>query len=350
MIPSKRNVAAVCHDGRIRLIEQKMPALKQGWVLVKVKASLVSPGTELGGWPKLAANFKTPAEPHDPKPFGYSNAGDVLAVGDGVTRFKPSQRVACVGAGYAQHTDFALVPQNLCFAISDDMTYEQGSYAMLAATALNAIRRMEPQLGEYGVVVGLGIVGLLAGKLMKLSGMEVMGWDTLDFRLGLADRMGIDHAVNVTRDDPVAAAREFTRKAGLDAALFAFGGDATKAYEQVMSSMKVTPDTHVMGRVVLVGGVKFPLIFDTSNHDIRFAARTGPGYHDEAWEEGRDYPPVFMRWTTRTNIELCLRLISQGKLDVDALTTHQIPLANVEDGVTAILDDPQKILGVIFNM
>jgi len=350
MIPNKRRVAATCHDGRIRLVEQELGPVKPGWVMLKVKASLVSPGTELGGWGQLAAKRKTPAQPHEPKPFGYSNAGDVLAVGEGVTRFEVGQRIACIGTTYAVHGDYALVPHNLCFALPDNVSYAQASYAMLAATALHAVRRMEPQIGEYGAVVGLGIVGLLAGRLMKLSGMEVVGWDSLDLRLELARKWELDAAVNVTKEDPVAATRAMTRGAGLDAALLAFGGDASKAYAQVMRSLKVTPDTHPMGRIVLVGGVSYPFVYESANCDIRLAARTGAGYHDETWEAGADYPPVFMRWTTRTNVELCIRLMSQGKLPVEDLTTHMIALADVEAGIDAILDDPRKILGVVFTM
>lgn len=57
-----------------------------------------------------------------------------------------------------------------------------------------------------------------------------------------------------------------------------------------------------------------------------------------------------MRWTTRTNLELAMRLISEGRLDVDCLTTHTITLEDVESGIAAIVDDPDSILGVVFEM
>ncbi len=59
---------------------------------------------------------------------------------------------------------------------------------------------------------------------------------------------------------------------------------------------------------------------------------------------------MFMRWTTRTNIELCLRLMSEGRLDVDALTTHVIPLDDVTEGVKKALHNPDDMLGVVFTM
>jgi len=102
---------------------------------------------------------------------------------------------------------------------------------------------------------------------------------------------------------------------------------------------------------VVVGNPSFDWPMRAShNAEIRQAGRTGAGYHDEAWEFGAPYPPVFMRWTTRTNLELCMRLIAEGRLDVDCLTTHTIPLTDADAGIEAIIDAPDDILGVVFTM
>ena len=142
----------------------------------------------------------------------------------------------------------------------------------------------------------------------------------------------------------------FTGGIGLDAAVMAFGGKADQAYQSIVDSLKCSPDGHRMGRVVVVGLVSFGIKWAPSNLDIRFAARTGPGYHDADWEIGPDYPPVWMRWTTRTNLELCLRLIAEGKLNVDDLTTHVVPMSNVDSAIQAMLQHPENVLGVVFDM
>ena len=347
-IPRKRKVAAVCGDGHIRLVEQDVPALEAGGVLVEVHASLVSPGTELGGWRSLSAKRGNPDAGAEPRPFGYSNAGVVLAVGKGVVDVKGGDRVACIGAGYAMHTDYAVVPHHLTVPLPRRVTFVQGSYAMLAATALHALRRGEPGFGESVAVVGLGIVGQLTARLYQLAGNFVIGWDTIPFRVEIARLWGIDEAVLVGQADPVAATNRFTGDYGLDAAVLAFGGSGDSAMESIEQCMKCSPDGHLMGRVVVVGNPQLKYPGTLTNMDIRRASRTGPGYHDEAWEFGPGYPPVFMRWTTRTNLALCMRLIAEGRLDVDVLTTHKIPLAHVEDATAAILDDPDSILGVVF--
>ncbi len=350
-IPKKRKVAAVCGDGHIRLIEQDVPAVKAGSVLVEVHVSLVSPGTELGGWHNLAAQRKSPAA-CEPRPFGYSNAGVVVEVGEGVTEFKVGGRVACIGGGYAMHTDYAVVPHHLCVALPARVTFAQGSYAMLLATALHTVRRGEPELGESVAVVGLGLVGQLTAQLYHAAGNFVIGWDRIGRRLEMAKRCGIDATAAVGSEDEAAVTRSFTRGYGLDAAVLANMGECDATVDNLVKSMKLSPDGHPMGRIMVVGWPTFKfanLIGGMNNIDIRRCSRTGPGYHDEPWEYGPAYPPVFMRWTTRTNLELCFRLVAEGRVNVDLLTTHTIPLATVEDGVEAVIGDPDSILGVVFS-
>jgi len=346
----KRIVAALMGNGHIGLVEEEVPPVRPGMVLTEVHSSLVSPGTELRGWRGLREQLEKPNLGAKPRTFGYSNAGVVLEVGPGADEFRPGDRVACIGGGYALHTNYAVVPHHLCVALPDNVTWAEGSYAMLAATALHALRRGEPQLGEFVAVVGLGIVGQLAARLHQLAGGYVIGWEIIPFRVEVARRWGIDATALVGAEDEVALTQAFTRGYGLDGAVFAFQGDGAAALNNVRKCLKCTADGHRMGRIVIVGGVRFDYAFGLTNADIREASRTGPGYHDEEWEVGKPYPPAVVRWTTRTNLELIMRLISEGRLDVDCLTTHTIPLEDVEARVLAILDDPDRILGVVFEM
>jgi len=200
---SRRKVAALADDGSILLVEEPIPPLRAGMVLVEVRASLVSPGTELGGWrsfsQKQAGSGRSSGDRHKlggeaahdmadgkPRKFGYANSGVVLAAGDGVTRFQAGDRVACMGAGYALHATHAVVPQNLCALLPASVSFTQAAYMHLAATALQAVRRGEPRLGEYAAVVGLGIVGQLTARLYQLAGAYVIGWDQIPLRLETA--------------------------------------------------------------------------------------------------------------------------------------------------------------------
>ena len=83
--------------------------------------------------------------------------------------------------------------------------------------------------------------------------------------------------------------------------------------------------------------------------DIRRSSRTGAGYHDKEWERGRDHDPVFVRWDTRSNLELCLRLTAEKKVAVEKLTTHRIPLSSLEEETRVVTQQPDQILGMLFE-
>jgi len=350
-LPKERVVGALDGTGHGCVITQPVPELGPGIVLVKVHVSLISPGTELSGAKKARAAGKT--DPGKPRPFGYQNAGEVIAVHGDVTDVSVGDRVACMGAGYAQHANYAVVPQRLCARLPEGVSFEQAAYTHLSATALQAIRRGKPELGENVLIVGMGIVGQLAAQHARLSGAFVMGWDMVPFRCETARKCGIHGTTVVGADDAKSVAEAFTRGDGFDMAVMAFGGDGTEALKAVADVMKRTPDTHQMGRIVLVGGLTTSCGWGAAlgNLNLLCSSRTGPGYHDDNWERGQiDYPPVFVRWTTQNSMQLVLRLVSEGRLDVDSLTTHIVPLDQIDDVVTAHIERPDAALGTLLRM
>src|SRR5437660_1729332 len=104
----KRIVAAKIGKGMLDLVEEDIPPVVPGAVLVQVKASLVSPGSEVGGWRQLREDAASPARWERPIRFGYANAGVVAEVGPGVVDLQVGDKVACMGEGFAQHTDCAV--------------------------------------------------------------------------------------------------------------------------------------------------------------------------------------------------------------------------------------------------
>lgn len=349
--PRRQRMAAIDGTGRGVVMERPMPKLEPGQVMIKVRAAAVSPGTELSGAKQARAEKRT--DPGQVKPFGYQNAGDVIALGEGVTQFRKGDRVAAFGGGYAYIADYTVIPQNLCCKLPDNVAYEDASFSNLLLTAMQAIRRGEPQLGENLLVVGMGMVGQLAAQYGRLSGMYVMTWDTVAFRNKLAMKTGAHGSAIVGKDDTAAASQQFTRGRGFDMAVFAIGGDGTSAVESVKPVMKLSPDGHAMGRLVMVGGLWTSLRWGAGmgNLNVLSSARSGPGYHDDDWEHGRcEYPPVFMRWTTRSNLELALRLIGEGRLKVKPLITHRLPLEKVGKAVDAHIEAPDKTMGTVIVM
>ena len=348
-LPDQRTTAAIDSAGRGVLITEPMPELLPGHVAVRLTASMISPGTQLNGVKDKRENPGDASAP--PRPFGYQAAGEVVALGDHVNGLNVGDRVACLGPG-AKHTDWAIIPQNLCGKVPDNVSDADASAMNLMLTAQQAIRRAEPVLGEYMLIVGMGLVGQYAAQLANLAGMETMAWDTMDSRLRIAEQCGVRATVNIKSQDVAALCSEWTEAHGFDAAVMAIGGDGTAALESVRDVMKVSPDRHFMGRVVMVGGLSTTVRWGAAmgNLDLRCSGRSGPGYHDKQWETGeREYPPVFVRWSAQERMRLTLRWLADGRLKTEPLITHRMPLENVSDAVDMLIERPETACGVVLT-
>ena len=163
-------------NGLTEVVDVPVPAIRPGFILVRNAASLVSAGTErmvvdfaeknlLGkarSRPDLVRQVITKAQREgiiptieaafnrldQPMVLGYSSAGTVVEVGEGVRDFRPGDRVACAGGGYAVHAEYVLVPQNLVAQVPDNLNFEHASFATLGAIALHGFRLAAPQLGD----------------------------------------------------------------------------------------------------------------------------------------------------------------------------------------------------------
>ncbi len=205
-------------DGQTVIADVPVPSVRPGMVLVKTAASLVSVGTErmvvefaeknlvakAQSRPDLVRQVMDKARREgvlttidaafnrldQPMALGYSSAGTVVAVGDGVEGFKPGDRVACAGGGYAVHAEFNLVPKNLLALLPDSVDFDSAAFTTLGAIALQGFRLAQPQVGERVAVIGLGLLGLLSVEIARAAGCSVFGVDLDPSRVTLANSLG----------------------------------------------------------------------------------------------------------------------------------------------------------------
>ncbi|HEX6970742.1 MAG TPA: zinc-binding alcohol dehydrogenase [Limnochordia bacterium] len=348
VLPSHRRALALARSGHICVIEEPLRAPGPGELLVEVHVSAISPGTELG---HLRGRERSGGPQGPFRPFGYQHAGRIVALGEGCRGFDVGQRVACMGAGYAQHATYACVPQHLAVGLPDEVDDEDAAFIALAATAMQAVRRGEVAFGEEVAVLGLGPLGQLVAQVARLAGAHVLAIDPLGRRAEIARRLGADAATDETGEAAVRRAAAFTAEQGMDCGFLCFGGEATAALQDLVRMMKQAPDTHRWGRIVIVGGARITHRFgaDLGNLDLRSAARTGPGYHDPDYERGRDYPPVFVRWSTRAHLQLFVRWVREGKLRCKELITDRVSLEDAPRACEALIDAPGEHLGTVIR-
>jgi len=348
--------------GRAVLEDVPAPRLEAGRVLVEVSHSCISIGTELSGISGSGKPlWKRALE--DPKKIGgalemaaargigqtvrviregaeattatgYSAAGRVIAVGEGVEGFVPGDRVACGGGQYAYHAEYISVPENLTAAIPDPVGLAAASTATLGAVALQGVRRAMPTLGETFVVVGLGILGQLTAQLLKANGCRVVGLDPRPQRVQRAIDLGMDLGFSTDGGNAVKRVLQFSGGIGADGVIITA---ASADPDLLTGAMRYC---RRKGRAVLVGDV--PIRFergDIYQKEIDFYISTsyGPGRYDQRYEEhGMDYPPAYVRWTENRNMLEYLRLVSDGQVRVDVLIDRVFPLQEVGDAYAAL--------------
>lgn len=358
-------------DGRIEVLDVPAPALTPDGVLVDVRASLLSAGTErtkiqtsrqsLVGKARSrpdqvqkvlekaqrdgvrATVQAVRSQLNQPAGLGYSASGVVVAVGDRVTDLMPGDRVACGGEGYAVHADLAVVPGNLCVRVPPRVGFDTAAFATVGAIALHGVHQAGVGLAERVGVIGLGLVGQLTGRLLRASGCTVVGVD-LSAALVQRARSGgaADHAYErgALSDVLPEAASE------CDAVIITAG---TKSADPVRLAAQMCRDR---GRVVVVGAVAMDLPrppYYGKELDLRLSRSYGPGRYDRSYEErGLDYPLGYVRWTERRNMEAVLGLVENGRLDVADLITERLPVEEAAAAYERLLGDVSP-LGILLE-
>ena len=345
-------------SGELQLVEVSDPIVRSGGVVLKTQNSLVSVGTEklmislaqkgyLGkalARPDLVKQvinkikvdglmdaYKAVMSRLDtPVTLGYSSAGIIKEVGEGLTNVKVGERIACFGDGFATHSEMSFVPKNMFVKIPDEVSFENASFVGLGSIALNAIRVANLTFGEKVAVIGLGLLGQLTVQMLKAFGCQVVGLDISENKTKMALGFGADLCILIGKDDEKEAIADFTDGAGMDAVIIMAGSQDNKPIEM---AAEISRDH---GRIVACGMISLDVPrqeFFKKELSVIVSRATGPGKFDPLYEnKGIDYPFPYVRWTTQRNMGYFLELIAQGKVRLDALISHRFA---VDDALQA---------------
>jgi predicted dehydrogenase/threonine dehydrogenase-like Zn-dependent dehydrogenase len=359
--------------GKVELQQVAAPTARPGTVLVRTAFSLISAGTErmkvqqaqmsLVGKARarpdqvnkvvqavtrdgIAATYeKVMNRLKSPVPLGYSLAGTVIEVGNGVSDFRIGDRVACAGSS-ANHAEFNLVPKNLCCRVPDRVPLEAAACATVGAIALQGVRQGNPQLGDVAVVIGLGLVGQFCVQLLAANGCKILGIDPEAQRLGLAKSLGADLVGPPERGSARRQVEAMSNGIGADLVLVAASSTTP---DPIRLAAELARDR---ARVVDIGKTNLDLpweIFYEKELDLRMSRSYGPGRYDPIYEEkGIDYPVGYVRWTERRNMELFLGLIAQDRIRTQEIINRRFAIANAEVAYQTLLVD-NSALGILLE-
>ena len=380
-------------SGEMSIQELPVPVVGPGMVLVRNHYSLISAGTESSTVKTARKSLigKAKERPQQVKqvidvlkkqgpvqtyravmkkldaysPLGYSSAGVVIEVGEGVRGFAVGDKVACAGVGYANHAEVVSVPENLCVKIAQsspvpsagatgqakleaESHLKMAAYNTLGAIAMQGVRQADLKLGETCGVIGLGLIGQLTAVLLRASGVKVVGIDVDPAMVELGQKHCLDLAL--LRDDPGIESKilEFSGGIGCDGVIITAASNSNDPinFAGAISRKK--------GTIVVVGAV--PTGFDRDPHfyrkelTVKMSCSYGPGRYDPEYEEkGRDYPVGHVRWTEKRNMEAFQKLIAEGKIDISYLTTHVFKLEDAPKAYDMILEKSELFVGILIE-
>ncbi len=358
-------------SGEVSTYSVPAPEVRPGGILVRTQYSAISAGTERAtlelsaksllakakARPDLvkqvleyarqngvkAAYKKVHAKLDTLTTLGYSCAGEVISVGDGVHEFRVGDRVACGGGTYANHAEINFVPRNLAVPIPSHVSSVAASLTTIGAIAMQGVRQAEVGISETVAVIGAGLVGVLTIQILRAAGCRVVAIDLSPQRVKRAADFGAHLAVVATDPKLASSIKEFSRY-GVDAAILTAATDSAEPAEM---AAKILRDR---GRMVVVGAVGMGVSRNNmymKELSLTLSRSYGPGRYDPQYEEGGvDYPIGYVRWTERRNMEAFLDLLAAGQIEVTPLLEHRYA---IEEGAKAFTDLKNGLYTVILE-
>jgi polar amino acid transport system substrate-binding protein len=363
-------------NGVVSVIDVPPPQLIGPGVLVQTAASLISAGTERAftDFARSSALQKARSRPDlvkqviekvrrdgvmrtvsatldqldRPMTPGYACAGTVIAVARGVDDVRVGDRVACAGASYATHAEINYVPKNLVVPVprrpsGEYVGFDEAAFTTLGAIALHGVRLGAPELGHRVVVIGLGVVGLLAVQILRAHGCRVFGIDPNSARCSLARELGADDAAAPSGVERLVS--HWSGGAGGDVVVIAA---ASHDSDPAVLAAEIARDR---GRIVAVGATGMDLPRRTlyrKELSLVVSRSYGPGRYDFNYEElGQDYPRAYVRWTERENMRAFLELVADGRVDVRPLMSRRYEIEHGVDAYDALANG--ESLGIVIE-
>ncbi len=362
---------ALIKSGEVILENVPDPKVSKKNILVKVKNSCISVGTEIESVRNSAMPIYQRAlkQPENVKkvldsikreglqttykrvsgilssgtPTGYSASGVIIEVGEDVEDFKIGDKVACAGAGIANHAELIDVPVNLSVKIPEKVSFKHASTVTLGSIALQGIRRLKPSLGETYIVVGLGILGQITSRALLANGCKIIGVDIDKSRTNIALKNGINCILDPNQSDYLQKINIFTQGIGADGVIITAASKSSEIISQSMNSCRKK------GKVVIVGDIGLDLKrsdFYKKELDLLISCSYGPGRYDPFYEEGgQDYPFPYVRWTENRNMQAYMELLNNGQINLEKIPNSSFKIENVTEAYASINStDQSKIL------
>lgn len=320
---------------KIEVLEEEVPTLGNGQILIETQKSLISTGTECIC---LKGEFDpgTVWESWVKYPFapGYSAVGRVVEVANDVTQFQAGDRVALS----SPHRQYQVCRADRAFPIPDGVSDEDATWFTLANIVQNGVRRAEHELGDVSVVIGLGLLGQLAVQYLRCGGArEVIAIDTSEKRLQMAAAHGATHTLALNVADACDEIKNITQGRMADVVYDITGHPAVFAPALGLA--------RIFGKFVLLGDAGNPSQQHLTHDVLSRSLRIIGAHANNAPREANDYT----WWTNQHMTGLFFTYLQRGEMKVSDLDTHRYTPQNAPDAYQMLMTDRAAAMGVLIN-
>lgn len=321
MIPETMRAVMLVEIGKLELWEAPVPELQPGTVLLRVARASVCNGSDaavFSGRRNISIAYPWMRLPWS---IGHECAGEIVAVGPGVSDFHVGQRVASLKYGGA-FADYQLVDvkKDGLIPVPDSLSYDEATF--LEPMYATNCYMSHIQQGDKIVLMGCGPSGiLLLQQTLAFGAGGVLCADRHDVRLDIARKLGAVATVNTEREDLQAAVRDAFGEA--DAFIDATGWDV---YDIGMRLLRVG------GKLIAYGVPDSGVHYDGTLayfHGIRILTKI------------YDFEPTMARMH---------KLLDEGRMDFTTFVTHHFPLEDTPEAVRMVLEEQGKCLAMVIDV
>ena len=321
-MPRMKQLEKLDGFGNVQMVEVERPEPGPGQMLVEVKRSLISRGSELFHRYVLEKAVS-------PDIMGYSDAGEIVAIGPDVEKFSVGQRVM-VNGPHAQYVlAHASGRRKPAFPLPDDLTYEAATFLPLTTSSVMWMRTSPIEPGQTAVILGQGIVGSLCAQIIRERNPgRVIVVDAYPLRCEIAGKLGPDVVINVSQTDSVTEVQKLTDGIGADLVVECVGGNmGIRSFEQAQQMLAPMGAIHLIAKYQ---GDPLPLIGDSFMNKVLVAGIRIDQSREECMEEAA-------------------QMLTDGRVRISELVTHRLPWEQTPDAYHMLYNNPDQALGVVLE-
>lgn len=328
---NKQILFTAVHTAQLLDVEINRPEGDQ--VLVEMEYTVISGGTEraniMGMQNAGGSNF--------PKELGYCGVGYVVEVGPDVSDLKVGDRALVY---HGNHAKYNLRPRADITPVTDETVSSlDASFVIIASMGLGGVRKLEIELGESAMVMGLGLLGIFSVQFCRMCGAyPVIAADLSSERRELALRLGADYAFDPAEPDFAEKVKSVTDGKGVKATVEVTG--VSVAMRQALEC--AAP----MGRISLLGCTR---VSDCAVDYYQMVHRPGVkliGAHNLVRPKVESYPH---HWTHQDDCKALLKMIAAGRVQVEPVVSRVVSPERAQEIYDQLCDDPKFPMGTVFD-